>query len=109
MNFKKGMHDFGMKHLTERTNMCRNIKPLYNYDPPASQDDIRNAALQYVRKISGYARPSAANEEAFERGVDEIAQASAKLLGSLVTSAPPRSRAEEEARIDQGRRISMGG
>ncbi|MHB8761178.1 MAG: DUF2277 domain-containing protein [Coriobacteriia bacterium] len=78
--------------------MCRNIRVLFNFDPPASGAEVRDAALQYVRKISGYAKPSAANEAAFERAVDEIAEASALLLASLTTGAPPRNRDEELAR-----------
>ncbi|MHB8793337.1 MAG: DUF2277 domain-containing protein [Thermoleophilia bacterium] len=78
--------------------MCRNIKALYNYEPPVTDEEVRKAALQYVRKISGFARPSAANEEAYERAVSEIAQASSKLLDSLVTASLPRNRAEEEAK-----------
>ena len=78
--------------------MCRNIRALSNYEPPATDDEIRAAALQFVRKISGSAKPSAANEAAFNRAVDEIAQASAILLGSLVTAAPPRNREIEAAR-----------
>lgn len=78
--------------------MCRNIKPLFNYEPPATDQEIRAAALQYVRKISGFNKPSAANTEAFERAVDDIAQASAKLVDSLVTTARPRNRAVEEAK-----------
>jgi hypothetical protein len=78
--------------------MCRNIKTLYNFEPPATGDEIRAAALQYVRKVSGYASPSAANQEAFERAVDEVARASATLLGSLVTTAAPRDREVEAAR-----------
>jgi hypothetical protein len=78
--------------------MCRNIKPLYNFEPPATDDEIRTAALQFVRKISGSAKPSAANEAAFNRAVDEIAQASATLLGSLVTTASPRNRELEAAK-----------
>ena len=78
--------------------MCRNIRALSNYEPPATDDEIRAAALQFVRKISGSAKPSAANEAAFNRAVDEIAQASAILLGSLVTTAPPRNREIEAAR-----------
>ena len=78
--------------------MCRNIRVLYNFEPPASDEDIRAAALQYVRKISGYAKPSAANEAAFEAAVDRIARASAELLEGLVTSAPPRNREEELAK-----------
>jgi len=78
--------------------MCRNIRTLSNYEPPATDDEIRAAALQFVRKISGSAKPSAANEAAFNRAVDEIAQASATLLGSLVTTASPRNREIEAAR-----------
>ncbi|MBE0556833.1 MAG: DUF2277 domain-containing protein [Proteobacteria bacterium] len=78
--------------------MCRNIKTLYNFDPPATDDEIRAAALQYVRKISGFARPSAANEAAFNRAVAEVEKASSRLLGSLVTAASPRNRGVEAAR-----------
>jgi len=78
--------------------MCRNIRPLYNFEPPATDDEIRAAAVQFVRKISGSAKPSAANEVAFNRAVDEITQASAILLGSLVTTASPRNRELEAAR-----------
>ena len=78
--------------------MCRNIKTLYNFDPPASDDEIHAAALQYVRKISGFARPSAANDAAFNRAVAEVEKASSRLLGSLVTAASPRNRDVEAAR-----------
>jgi hypothetical protein len=78
--------------------MCRNIRTLCNYEPPATDDEIRAAALQFVRKISGSAKPSAANEAAFNRAVDEITQASAALLGSLVTTASPRHRELEAAK-----------
>jgi len=78
--------------------MCRNIKQLHNFEPPASEQEVREAALQYVRKISGAARPSHANERAFERAVDEIALATARLLDGLVTSAPPKNRELEAAR-----------
>jgi hypothetical protein len=78
--------------------MCRNIRSLYNFEPPATDYEIRAAALQFVRKISGSVRPSAANEAAFNRAVDEIAQASATLLGSLVTTASPKNREIEAAR-----------
>jgi hypothetical protein len=78
--------------------MCRNIRPLYNFEPPATDDEIRAAALQFVRKISGSARPSTANEAAFNRAVDDIAQASATLLGSLVTTGSPKNRELEAAR-----------
>jgi hypothetical protein len=78
--------------------MCRNIRPLANFAPPATEDEIRAAALQFVRKISGSAVPSAANEAAFNRAVDEIARASATLLGSLVTAAAPKDREREAAK-----------
>jgi len=78
--------------------MCRNIKILYNFEPPATDEEVRAAALQYVRKISGFARPSAANEAAFNRAVDEVARASSTLLDSLVTTAPPRNREAEAAK-----------
>jgi hypothetical protein len=72
--------------------MCRNIKVLYNFDPPATEDEIRAAATQFVRKLSGFTKPSKANEEAFNLAVDEVAVVAAKLLKSLVTTAPPRDR-----------------
>ena len=79
--------------------MCRNIHTLYNYEPGASGDEVRAAALLYVRKISGFTKPSQANAEAFERAVDEVAAASSRLLAGLVTSAPPKNReAEAEKR-----------
>jgi hypothetical protein len=78
--------------------MCRNIKTLHNFEPPATEEEVRAAALQYVRKISGSARPSKANEAAFELAVDEVAAASARLLDALVTSATPRNREVEAAR-----------
>ncbi len=81
--------------------MCRNIRVLYNLDPPVTDEEIRAAALQYVRKISGYAKPSAANEAAFNRAVDRIVQASSELLGSLVTTAPPRNREVEMAKAHE--------
>ena len=72
--------------------MCRNIRTLYNFDPPANDEEIAAAALQYVRKVSGYSKPSHANEEAFAEAVDEVAAATRKLLDRLVTTAPPRDR-----------------
>ena len=78
--------------------MCRNIRTLYNYDPPASEEEVRAASLQYVRKISGFTRPSQANAEAFERAVDVVATASLELLDALVTSATPRNREVEAAK-----------
>jgi hypothetical protein len=89
--------------------MCRNIKTLFNFEPPATDDEIRAAARQYVRKISGFARPSAVNEEAFESAVDQVASASASLLDSLVTSAPPRDREVEAARAHERARRRFGG
>jgi hypothetical protein len=78
--------------------MCRNIKTLHNYEPPATEDEVRAAALQYVRKISGSTKPSKANEAAFERAVDAVAGASMELLGELVTTAVPRNRDVEAER-----------
>ena len=78
--------------------MCRNIRTLHNFDPPASEDEVRAAALQYVRKISGYNKPSRANAEAFEEAVEEVAAVSRKLLDRLVTSAPPKDREVEAAK-----------
>lgn len=89
--------------------MCRNIKPLFNFDPPANDDEIRAAALQYVRKISGFTRPSQANDAAFQRAVDEIARLSRDLLASLETSAAPRNREQvaERARLRSQRRFNQ--
>ena len=78
--------------------MCRNIRSLYNFDPPATDEEIRSAALQYVRKISGFTKPSKANAEAFEQAVDDVAEVSARLLGQLVTSASPKDREVEAAK-----------
>jgi hypothetical protein len=78
--------------------MCRNIRTLYNFEPTASDEEIRGAALQYVRKISGFNKPSQANAAAFARAVDEVARASAELLDELVTSATPRNREAEAAK-----------
>jgi hypothetical protein len=78
--------------------MCRNIRTLHNFDPAATDEEIRAAALQYVRKISGSTRPSQANAMAFERAVEEVADASTRLLRELVTSAPPKDREREAAR-----------
>jgi len=78
--------------------MCRNIRTLHNYEPPASDAEIRNAALQYVRKVSGSTRPSRANVDAFDRAVDEIALATKCLLDELVTTAPPKNRELEAAK-----------
>jgi hypothetical protein len=89
--------------------VCRNIKTLYNFEPPATDEEIRAAALQFVRKISGFARPSAANEAAFERAVDTVAAASADLLGSLVTGAAPKDRETEAGRAHERAVRRFGG
>jgi hypothetical protein len=78
--------------------MCRNIRTLHNFEPPASEDEVRAAALQYVRKISGYTKPSQANAAAFERAVDAVTEVSRRLLGELETNAPPKDRDVEAAK-----------
>ena len=84
--------------------MCRNIRTLHNFEPPATDDEVKAAALQYVRKISGFTKPSKANEEAFERAIEEVAQASARLLDALVTTAAPKDReVEAEKARERGR------
>lgn len=88
--------------------MCRNIKTLYNFSPPATEDEIRASALQFVRKISGFNRPSQANEEAFNRAVDEVAKAAQDLLGSLVTLAPPRDREVEAEKAKARNAVRFG-
>ena len=89
--------------------MCRNIKTLFNFEPPVTEDEIRAAALQFVRKVSGFNKPSKANEAAFAAAIDEIAAISGKLLRSLETTAPPRRRAEEtaKARARAAQRFSL--
>ena len=78
--------------------MCRNIRPLFNFDPPVTEDEVRNAALQFVRKISGTTKPSRANEAAFETAVSEVTDSCRRLLASLVTTAPPKDREVEAAK-----------
>jgi hypothetical protein len=78
--------------------MCRNIRPLYNFEPPATEAEAHDAALQYVRKVSGFTKPSQANEEAFDRAVHAITAATVQLLGDLVTTAPPKDREVEAAK-----------
>jgi hypothetical protein len=78
--------------------MCRNIHTLYNFEPPATSEEVHDAALQYVRKISGFTKPSQANEAAFERAVEAVTAASARLLDELVTTAPPKNREAEAAK-----------
>ncbi len=75
--------------------MCRNIRPLFNFDPPAAEEEIRASALQFVRKVSGFTRPSQTNAQAFERAVDEVADAARKLIFSLHSASPPRDRTTE--------------
>jgi hypothetical protein len=81
--------------------MCRNIRPLYNFEPPATDDELHNAALQYVRKISGFTKPSHLNQDAFQRAVDAVTDVSRHLLNELVTSAQPRNRDVEAAKARQ--------
>jgi hypothetical protein len=88
--------------------MCRSIKPLFNFEPPVTDDEVQKAALQFVRKISGFTRPSKANEAAFETAVEEISEAAHKLLASLVTQSAPRTREAEaeKARLRSARRFA---
>jgi len=88
--------------------MCRNIRTLHNFEPPATEDEVRAAALQYVRKLSGTAKPSKANEAAFTLAVEEIAASSSRLLSALVTAAPPRDR-EQEALKAHARAVARFG
>ena len=78
--------------------MCRNIHTLFNFEPPATEDEVHDAALQYVRKVSGFTKPSQANAAAFERAVEEVAQTTGRLIAELVTNAPPKDREVEAAR-----------
>jgi hypothetical protein len=91
----------------EENLMCRNIKPLFNFDPPVTDEEILAAALQFVKKVSGFNKPSKVNEAAFSTAVDEIAAASGKLLSSLETSASPRNRTREtaKARVRSAQRL----
>jgi hypothetical protein len=88
--------------------MCRNIKPLYNFEPVATEEEIRAAAIQFVRKISGFVKPSAINEVAFANAVEEITKSSAKLLNSLSTTAPPKNRETEQAKAQERNRLRFG-
>jgi hypothetical protein len=78
--------------------MCRNIRTLYNFEPPATEEEVRGAAVQYVRKITGFNQPSQANAEAFEHAIDDVAEVTARLLSELVTTAPPKDREVEAAK-----------
>ena len=86
--------------------MCRNIRPLYHFEPPVTDDEVRAASLQFVRKVSGFTRPSAANQTAFDQAVAEVSEVVHRLLGSLVTNAPPKNREveAEKARARAGKR-----
>lgn len=90
--------------------MCRNIKTLHNFKPPATKEEIRASSVQFVRKLSGFTKPSKANEEAFNRAVEQVAQAATELLDSLVTTAPPRDREVEaaKARARSAERFALG-
>ena len=88
--------------------MCRNIRPLFNFEPPASEEEIRASALQFVRKVSGFAKPSQANAEAFDRAVDEVTEAARKLIFSLHSSAAPRDRENEARKARERSRLRYG-
>jgi hypothetical protein len=88
--------------------MCRSIKPLFNFEPPATEDEVRAAALQFVRKLSGYHAPSAANTVAFNRAVDEIARSARSMLASMTTQAPPREREVEAQKARERARLRYG-
>jgi hypothetical protein len=88
--------------------MCRNIKQLFNFDPPATDDEVRASSLQFVRKLSGFNKPSKANEAAFDAAVEEVNEAARKLLASLVTNAPPRDREEFAARARERAAVRYG-
>lgn len=88
--------------------MCRNIRPLFNFDPPATDEEINAASLQFVRKISGFAKPSKVNEAAFEKAVRDVAKVARKLVDSLETQAPPRNREEEAAKAKARAAVRFG-
>ncbi len=88
--------------------MCRNIKPLFNFEPPATEDEIRASALQFVRKVSGFTKPSKVNEDAFNAAVDEVTQAARTLIASLVTTAAPKDREEVAARARERAAVRYG-
>ena len=88
--------------------MCRNIKTLFNFEPPATEEEIRASALQFVRKLSGFGRPSQANQAVFDQAVEEVSDAARRLLNSLHTQAPPRDRAVEEEKARERSRLRFG-
>ena len=95
---KTGVDSQRFKLRRQQNSMCRNIKTLHNFKPPATEEEIRASSLQFVRKLSGFTKPSKANEAAFNRAVEQVAQAATELLDSLVTTAPPRDREIEAAK-----------
>jgi hypothetical protein len=95
---REALTGFASQFTIEVRDMCRNIKMLFNFDPPVTEEEVRAASLQFVRKISGFSKPSKANEAAFLAAVDEVASVSTRLLRSLETTAPPRNREEEAAK-----------
>src|SRR5690606_30444421 len=104
-----GKHRSGIAFLPRGDcNMCRNIKPLFNFDPPATRNEMHDAALQFVRKISGYSAPSKANEAAFHEAVEDIEKVVRKLLKSLETNAPPKDREEEAEKKRERSRLRFG-
>jgi hypothetical protein len=94
--------------MAKEADMCRNIRTLFNFEPPASEDEIRASALQFVRKLSGFGKPSQANAAAFERAVDEVAEAARRLLTALHTTAPARNRETEAERARERSRVRFG-
>ena len=88
--------------------MCRNIRPLFNYEPPATGEEVRASSIQYVRKVSGYTKPSAANQEAFDRAIERVAEATSELIAALVTATPPRDRESEARRAREHARLRYG-
>ena len=88
--------------------MCRNIRTLFNFDPPVTNDEIRAASLQFVRKISGFTKPSKSNEAAFQAAIEEVAEVAARLLRSLETTAPPKNREEEAAKAKARAAVRFG-
>jgi hypothetical protein len=88
--------------------MCRNIRNLFNFDPPVTEDEVRDASLQFVRKISGFNKPSKGNEDAFAAAIDEVARASTRLLRALETTAPPKNREEEAAKLKARAAVRFG-
>jgi hypothetical protein len=88
--------------------MCRNIKTLFNFEPPATDEEVRASALQFVRKVSGFTKPSKANEAAFDRAVEDVTEAARRLIDSLCTSAPPKDRDEEAAKLREKAAVRYG-